>query len=139
MSLTLTEFDRPELQATVAMNRFVKENSQYLHKTRSEAPVAVVWSYATANAYSPDAQLLDIAAVSGKTEAGNLQREFWGVAETLLRAHVPFDVIDDDTLEQGELGRYRAVFLPNVACMSDEAARQVTEYVTEGRKRVRNV
>jgi hypothetical protein len=92
----------------------------------------VVWSYATANAYSPDAQLIDIAAVKGKTEAGNLLHEFWGVAEALLRAHVPFDVVDDTSLEQGELGRYRAVFLPNVACMSDEAARQVTEYVRKG-------
>jgi len=132
MSLTLTEFDRPELKATVAMNRFVKENAQYLHKTRSEAKVAVVWSYATANAYSPDAQLIDIVAVESKTEAGNLQREFWGVVEALLRAHVPFDVIDDDAVERGELGRYRAVFLPNVACMSDEAARQLTEYVRNG-------
>ncbi|MCX6624429.1 MAG: beta-galactosidase trimerization domain-containing protein, partial [Acidobacteria bacterium] len=132
MSLTLTEFDRPELQATVAMNRFVKENAQYLHKTRSEAKVALVWSYATANAYSPDAQLIDMASVESKTEAGNLQREFWGVAEALLRAHVPFDVIDDDTLEQGELERYRAVFLPNAACMSDEAARRLTSYVRNG-------
>ena len=132
MSLTLTEFDRPELKATVAMNGFVKENAQYLHKTRSEAKVAVVWSYATANAYSPDAQLIDIAAVESKTEAGNLQREFWGVAEALLRAHVPFDVIDDDAVERGELGKYGAVFLPNVACMSDGMARQLTEYVRNG-------
>ena len=119
MSLTLTEFDRPELRATIAMNRFIKANAPHLHGTRSEAPVALVWSYATANAYSPDAQLIDIAAVSGKMDAGNLQREFWGVAEALLRAHVPFDVLDDDSLENGELHRYRAVFLPNVACMSD--------------------
>jgi hypothetical protein len=132
MSLTLTEFDRPELQATVAMNQFVKANAQYLHKTRSEAQVAVAWSYATANAYSPDAQLIDIAAVKGNTDAGNLQREFWGISEALLRRHVPFDVIDDVTLEQGELSRYRAVFLPNAACMSDETARQVTEYVRNG-------
>jgi hypothetical protein len=132
MSLTLTEFDRPELQATVAMNRFVKENSQYLHRTRSEASIAVVWSYATANAYSPDAQLIDIAAESGKTEAGNLQREFWGVAEALLRAHAPFDVIDDDALEQADLGRYRALFLPNAACMSDQTAAHVIDYVRNG-------
>jgi hypothetical protein len=132
MSLTLTEFDRPELKATVAMNQFVKEHTQYLHKTRSEAKVAVVWSYATANAYSPDAQLIDIAAVESKTEAGNLQREFWGMAEALLRAHVPFDVVDDDALERGELGKYRAVFLPNVACMSAAAASQLTEYVRMG-------
>ena len=131
-SHTLTEFDRPELQATVAMNRFIRENAQHLHGTRSEAQVAVVWSYATANAYSPDAQLIDIASVSGKVDAGNLQREFWGIAEALLRAHVPFDVLDDDSLTNGELSRYRAVFLPNVACMTDEAARQITEYVTRG-------
>ena len=55
-----------------------------------------------------------------------------------MRAHVPFDIIDDTALEQRELGRYRAVFLPNVACMSDETARQVTEYVAEGRQPVRD-
>jgi len=132
LSLTLTEFERPEMQAIVAMNRFAADNARYLHRTRSEAKVAVVWSDATGNAYSPDAQLIDIGTVQSQTTAGNVKSEFGGVSEALLRAHVPFDVVDDVTIEQADLSRYQSIFLPNVACMSDAAARRLTEFVRNG-------
>jgi hypothetical protein len=41
-------------------------------------------------------------------------------------------VIDDVTLEREPLARYRAIFLPNVACMSERAAARLRDYVQAG-------
>ena len=131
--VTPFEFDQPEMKTLAEMNRFLRDNSAYYHDTRSEARIAVVWSDTTANFYSgADAQLIDIDRVAQRSEIGNLDAEFSGVSEALMRAQAPFDVIDDTTLEREPLERYRAIFLPNVACMSDATARRIREYVRGG-------
>jgi hypothetical protein len=95
--------------------------------------VAVVWSETTASFYAGGgAQLIDIDRVARKSEVGDLDSEFGGISEALLRAHTPFDVIDDVTLEREPLARYQAIFLPNVACMSDRVAARLRAYVREG-------
>ncbi len=130
---TPKEIDWPELDALTGMNRFVAANSRYYMNTRSEARAAIVWSDNTANVYNgADAQLMDVDRVAGRSGPGNTNAEFAGMADALLRAHVPFDVIDDVRLEKEPLSRYRVIFLPNVASMSDAAARRLTSYVREG-------
>jgi len=76
--------------------------------------------------------MIDIERVPQRSEVGNLEAEFSGVAEGLMRALTPFDVIDDTTLEREPLGRYAALFLPNVAAMSDEVAARLRDYVRRG-------
>ncbi|MGH9666941.1 MAG: beta-galactosidase trimerization domain-containing protein, partial [Bryobacteraceae bacterium] len=111
----------------------LRSNARYYNGTRSEAKAAVVWSDTTANFYTgAGAQLMDAKAVAPTSRVGNLEAEFSGISEALLQAHVPFDVIDDVTLEREPLGRYKAVFLPNVACMSDTAAARLRDYVRAG-------
>jgi hypothetical protein len=111
----------------------VAENAAYYTGTRSEAKAAVVWSDVTANFYegSP-AQMIDIDRIPQRSAVGNVDVEFSGIAEALLRAHVPFDVIDDVTLEREPLERYAALFLPNVAAMSDRVAARLRSYVERG-------
>jgi hypothetical protein len=121
------------MEPLAAMNAFLRSNAQYYTGTRSEAKTAVVWSDSTANFYSgAGAQLIDVDTVARASKVGNLDAEFSGVTEALLRAHAPFDVIDDVTLEREPLARYRAIFLPNVACMSERAAARVRDYVRAG-------
>jgi hypothetical protein len=80
---------------------------------RSEATTALVWSDTTANFYAgADAQMIDIDRVPQRSEVGNLDAEFSGLAEALLRSQTPFDVIDDVSLDQENLKRYAAIFLP---------------------------
>ena len=127
------EFDQPEMETLAEMNRYLKRAGEYYTKTKSEATTAVVWSDTTANFYAgAGAQMIDIDRIAGASEAGNLDAEFTGVSEALLRAHQPFDVIDDEALEREEMGRYKAIFLPNVACMSDRVAARLREYVRGG-------
>jgi hypothetical protein len=131
--ITPFELEEPEMKSLAEMNRYLAANSRYYQKTRSEAKVAVVWSEVTADFYAGGgAQLIDIDRVARKSEIGDLDQEFGGISEALLRAHTPFDVIDDVTLDTGSLDRYEAVFLPNVACMSDRTAARLREYVRNG-------
>ena len=133
MGITPFEFEQPEMAVLTEMNRFVADNARYLHRTRSEARVALVWSDVTANFYAgSEAQLIDIDRVPSRTEVGNLEAEFSGLADALVRSQVPFDVIDDVTLEWEPLDRYRLIVLPNVACMSETVARRLAEYVQGG-------
>ena len=131
--ITPFEFNQPEMKSLAEMNAFLRSNEQYYSGTRSEAKAAVVWSDTTANFYSgAGAQLIDVDTVARTSNIGNLDAEFSGMTEALVRAHAPFDVIDDVTLEREPLERYRAIFLPNVACMSDRAAARIREYVRAG-------
>jgi hypothetical protein len=133
MGMTSFDFKQPEIEAIAEMNRFVAKNGSYYVGTRSEAKVAVVWSETTANFYAGSpAQMIDIDRIPSRSAVGNVDEEFSGVTESLLRAHVPFDVIDDVSLEREPLGRYSAIFLPNVACMSDQAAARLKSYVEQG-------
>jgi hypothetical protein len=133
MGLSPFDLKQPEMEAIAGMNRFVEKNGSYYVGTRSEARVAVVWSETTANFYSGSpAQMIDIDRVQSRSAVGNVDQEFSGISEALLRAHVPFDVIDDVTLEREPLERYAAIFLPNVACMNDKSAARLKAYVEKG-------
>jgi len=133
MGITPFEFQEPEMKDLAEMNEFLKKNSPSFLHTRSEAQVAVVWSDVTANFYSgAQAQLIDIDRTAQRSRIGNLDAEFAGITEPLLRAHVPFDVLDDVSLEREPLDRYRAIFLPNVACMSDQVAERLRGWVEKG-------
>lgn len=128
-----TAYKRPEIQALIGMNRFVKKNATYYRGTRSEATTALVWSDTTANFYDgADAQLLETEQVKARSEIGNLDGEFSGLADALIRSQTPFDVIDDTRLVQEKLNRYTTIFLPNVACMSDKTVACLKEYVQQG-------
>ncbi len=128
-----SELQQPEMQAIADMNRFLARNATYYQDTRSEAKLALVWSDTTANFYAgSDAQLIELERVPQRSEVGNLGGEFSGLAEALIRSQTPFDVIDDVTLEKEDLRRWAAIFLPNVACMSERTAERLKEYARQG-------
>jgi hypothetical protein len=133
MGITQFDMKQPEMKAVAEMNRFIAANGRYYTGSRSAANTAIVWSDTTANHYegSP-AQMIDIDRVPQRSGIGNVDAEFNGLSEALIRAHIPFDVIDDVSLEREPLSRYQAIFLPNVACMSDAAAARLKKYVEAG-------
>lgn len=133
MGITPFEFEQKEMETIAAMNPFLARNGEYYRDTRSAAKVAIVWSDTTANFYAgADAQMIDINKVPNRSAVGNLDGEFNGLSDALMRAQTPFDVIDDETLEREGLERYQVIFLPNVACMSEKAAGRVAEWVRQG-------
>ena len=50
----------------------------------------------------------------------------------LTREHVPFQFVFDNMIEAGELDGFKVLVAPNVAAMSEKAAEQVRQWVTNG-------
>ncbi|MFH1006173.1 MAG: alpha-amylase family protein [Candidatus Latescibacterota bacterium] len=104
-----------------------------LEGTTSAAEVALLWSPGTEDYYGTGVDYSDFTAHEAAQEAhGKSQEAFNGCYEAMVRAHIPFDVIDDVALTDGTLTRYRMVILPNSACMSDASADALRQFVHNG-------
>jgi len=117
------------------INSFLSKNSEYLEGTRSDAKIALVWSTKNANFYQTTTEFWDF--VGERTEmADNLKSDsrkaFNGWFEALQRSKCLFDVIDDYSIEHGQLSNYELVILPDVACMSESEIENITNYVKNG-------
>jgi hypothetical protein len=132
-AFTPIDLNQPEADCVAPLNQYLAQNERYYVDTRSEARTALVWSDVTANFYTgAAAQMIDIDRVAARSEIGNLDGEFSGLADALVRSHTPFDVIDDVFLEREALDRYQTLILPNVACLSDSIAARLAEWVERG-------
>jgi len=63
-----------------------------------------------------------VLASRRSTDFGGAPRAPYSVMQSLLRANIGFDVIADEDLEPGALGRYRVLVLDNARCMVEDAA-----------------
>ncbi|MBI3973327.1 MAG: beta-galactosidase trimerization domain-containing protein [Chloroflexi bacterium] len=87
---------------------------------RSLASVALVYSLRTQDFYGrdqPEVRYLD---------------HFRGAYFALLRARVPFDVLEARQLDESHLARYRAVVLPSAACLSETQAAALATFHRRG-------
>jgi hypothetical protein len=113
-------FDRRGLEPMQALFRLFKSRRDVYEGRRSGAEVALVYSRRTldyAGGADPDAGYLD---------------GFRGAYNALMDGRIPFDLLSDKLLDAQRLSRYRAVLLPNLACLSDAAAAQLEAYVRAG-------
>ena len=55
-----------------------------------------------------------------------------GIYDALLRGRFAFDFVHEDRLELGQLSKYRALLLPNIAMLSDRQIHQIEDYVQAG-------
>jgi hypothetical protein len=112
---------------------FFEGASEQLEKTESAADIALVWSPHTADYYGAVMPTIDFLVDKPKTEASrNFTDSFYGYCEALTRAHLAFDIIDDASLENQSLKRYRCIILPNVACMSEKSSKKLGKFVEDG-------
>ena len=63
--------------------------------------------------------------------AGNTEEEFYGFYEGLSRGHFPFNVIDEEALNE-DLGQYELIIFPNSTCLSKKEADKVRNFVKGG-------
>ena len=90
-------------------------NERYLRNEKSLARVAIVYSQQTATFYG------------AKVEDHAL-----GFYQALVEARVPFDMVHDRLLDPDHISRYRTLILPNIAALSTEQCRQLTDFVERG-------
>ncbi len=57
---------------------------------------------------------------------------YLGWFTALTREHIPFDVLLDKDLNAEGISRYKTLIMPNVACLSDEQAQAVKQFVEQG-------
>lgn len=125
----------PGAEAAGAMNKFIEENEDYLEKTKSVAKVALMWSIKTADYYRATVPVTDFTQEGERLtryiRAGDHFKAFTGYFEVLTRSHIPFDVLDEKGIEE-KLNKYDALVLPNVACLSDDTAKNIENWVKDG-------
>ncbi len=98
---------------------FLDEHRAY-YEDRSAAEVALVYSQNTLVHYGQDRpRQRYVDAIRGLEEA-------------LTESHVPFDIISTRVLSADRLARYRALVLPNLACLSEAEAAHLRAFARRG-------
>lgn len=113
-------FDRRSLVSMRAVMNRQARWERYFDGARSAASVALVFSRHTQDNYGrsePQARYLDFVR---------------GAYMALQEAHIAFDVISDKLIDDERLARYRVLVMPNLACVSDQAALAIERFVARG-------
>ncbi len=50
----------------------------------------------------------------------------------MVEARIPFEMVHDRLLDEGHLGQFKTLILPNLAALSDEQCRQLQAFVERG-------
>jgi hypothetical protein len=99
---------------------YLERHDALLEGDVSAAEVALVYDHDTLMLYGNDQ--------ADSRYVGNIR----GYEEALNHAHVPYDIISTKKLDEATLSRYRALVLPNMACVSDETAARLRAYAAKG-------
>ena len=112
--------DRRSLATVEHFYQWMHRHREYYLNTQSSTDIALVFNQ----------RLLDIY---GKADAQRLVSQPWrGAYAALTRARLPFDMLHADDISTERLSRYRAVVLPNQACLSDSQCAALREFVAHG-------
>jgi hypothetical protein len=113
-------FDRRWLPVVEKVFDWHYTNAEYFRNVRSLARVGMVYSQQTAAYY-------------GGTDAGaKVEDAALGFYEALIEAKIPFDMVHDGLLDREHLAQFRTLIFPNIAALSTEQCRQVTEFAARG-------
>lgn len=128
--------NRPGALAAGEMNRFILRNAEYLEGTMPLAKVGLFWSARTADFYRASVPVTDFTPQGGKlgsrATAGNFYESFLGCYEILVRSHIVFTILDEDSFKPEVLHGYDLIMAPNCACISKSIVEAVKEYVKNG-------
>ena len=98
----------------------LKEHAWVYEDTQPVAPVAIIWSHRTLEMYGRD------------DPRSRYAENFYGLYAALTESHIPCLVAGDDWLTAERLKSFRAVALPNMACLSGEQILALTAFVRGG-------
>lgn len=136
------------------MQSFLASHEEYYTNTRSCADIALISSSQTSTFY-----VSRLAGFYGETGSGREENllvdmgtgdetvdwkkrkeiceatvdgSYLGYFLALSRSHIPFDVVLDNDISLEKLSKYRALILPNSACLSDMQIKAIEEFVQNG-------
>lgn len=105
-------------------------NERYFRNTANLAQVAMMQSLQTNSGFRLGGPV-NMQPVSAMAAGGN-EAALNGAYQALLEARVPFALVDDRDMAPSVLGQYRTIYLPNIACLSDEQCESIQQYVRRG-------
>ncbi|MDH7481819.1 MAG: ThuA domain-containing protein [Armatimonadota bacterium] len=133
---------------------FLEKNEEYYCASTSAAEVALYFSRQGATFYLSELEELYGEQGSGReqdliADLGSGKRivdwkkrkqicdelhgnTYLGYFTSLVREHIPFDVILDSDLTHEGLAKYKAIILGNAACLSDMQVETLRQFVEEG-------
>jgi hypothetical protein len=138
-AIFLQGIDMPGIDAAAEVYGFLEKHEKYYKRTTSSARVALLQSGQTLNCYSGvDLPWTDLGYQDEQQaqSVGNYSRSFYGFYEMMIRARIPFDIVDETFLMTSDLARYEAIVLPNAACLSDVQCAALADFVRAGGKLV---
>jgi len=114
--------------------KFFSDNRDYYFNTRSMARVAIVWPEDSINFYAKPSVLHGDFTQGGQKgeKTGDINEEFNGFYDALLKAHIPCDIIDEESVRKEDIFKYDLLILPNVGCTGKEFDDRLKEFVREG-------
>lgn len=129
------EFKDTEAALTAKrMNEFVLGHRDIFGPSVACGRVALMWSQDTANNYASSVTESDFtqAKAAGFAYRGDHRAALFSVFDMLARGHVQFDIVDEENIRRGKLSQYDTLILPGVACLADDVAEKIGNYVAEG-------
>lgn len=123
-------FDKRWVAPVEAAFKWHSRHERYFRNTANLAKVALMQSVQTSANYSSGGAP-SYKPVTAMTAGGN-EPSLNGAYQALLESRVPFSLVDDRELDLAVLGQYKAIFLPNIATMSDRQAASIRDYVANG-------
>ena len=111
--------DRRWLPVVQEIYAWHARNERYLRNTGSLASVGLVYSQQTGRGYGAEARTWAEEPILGWYHA-------------LVEARIPFDMLHDRRLDAAHLARFKALILPNIACLSDAQCEQLRAYCAAG-------
>lgn len=126
--------DQPAAKALAKDYRFFSDNRDTYFKTESLAKVAIVWPEDSINFYSKPSVLHGDFTQGGQKgdKVGDIGEEFNGFYDALLKAHIPCDIIDEESVRSEDISKYELLILPNVGCTGKDFDEKLREYVAKG-------
>lgn len=98
----------------------VKRREPFLLRGQRRVPYAAILWFAGSDTFAAD------------VAAREHSRDLDGFHFALMEKHIPYGLVTGKSLLAGEFGGAKVVILPNVACLADEEAAALREYVRGG-------
>jgi hypothetical protein len=126
--------DQPAAKKIWEDYKFFSDNRDCYYNTRSLAKVAILWPEDSINFYSKPSVSHGDFTQGGQVgdQVGDIREEFNGFYDALLKAHIPCDIIDEESVRNEDIQKYELLILPNVGCTGHEFNERLKEYVKNG-------
>ena len=122
--------ERPVFKKIAADYKFFSDHRDVYFGTRSRARTAIVWPAEAINFYENPSETPE--ARQDRAPVGNINDEFNGFYDILIKSHTPCDILDEESLRREDISRYSLLILPNAACTGKEADDRLRDYVRDG-------